>query len=98
MNKGSEQFIKWAKKKLKEDNGYTYHELFRKAQARIFEYEKKNPGEVTKILVAKLSKAADEYGSPLDNKGKYNIEKELEMEVMDLVLGWPLISLYLEEN
>lgn len=96
MNKGSEIFIEYAKAKLKD--GWTYHEMFRKAHATLLEYEQMPPIKIRKLMVAKLTKAADEYGSPLDNRGKYNVEKEIEMEVMDLVFGWPFIRDYLNDN
>lgn len=96
INSGSATFIKWAKAQLKD--GYTYHEYFRKAHALLLQYEQENPVKVRKMLVEKLTKAADEYGSPLDNKGKYDFEKELEMEIMDLVFGWPLVQNYLKDK
>lgn len=95
MNKGSQDFIKYAKKQLKD--GWTYHEMFRKAHALLMEYEFKKPAnEIVDMLVEKLTKAAEEYGDPKDNRKKYNVPKELEMEIMDLVFGWPLIKTYLD--
>lgn len=96
MNEGSKEFIKWAKAQLKD--GYTYHEMFRKTHALLLEYEHKNPVAIRKMLVEKLTKAADEYGDPISNRGKYQFEKELEMEIMDLVFGWPLVRDYLDVN
>ena len=94
MNQGSKDFIQYAKKQLKD--GYTYHEMFRKAHALLLEYEQKPPVQIRKMLVEKLTKAADEYGDPKDNRDKYDIPKELEMEIMDLVFGWRLVAEYLD--
>lgn len=96
MNDGSKLFIQWAKAQLKD--GYTYHEYFRKAHSLLLEYEQGSPSKVRKMLVEKLTKAADEYGDPISNKGKYKFDKELEMEVMDLVFGWPLVREYLKDK
>lgn len=96
MNQGSEDFIKWVKAYLKD--GYNYHELFRKAHSLLLEYEQKPPAQIRKMITEKLKKAAVEYGDPISNKDKYDIPKELEMEVMDLVIGWPLIGVYLKDK
>lgn len=96
MNEGSKEFIKWAKAQLKD--GYTYHEYFRKAHSLLLQFEQGNPVATRKMLVEKLTKAAEEYGDPISNKGKYNFEKELEMEVMDLVFGWPMVREYLKDK
>lgn len=95
-NSGSKLFIDWAKKQLKD--GYTYHEYFRKAHSLLLEYEQKPPAGIRKMLVEKLTKAADEYGDPISNKGKYKFDKELEMEIMDLVFGWPMVRDYLKDK
>lgn len=95
MNKGSQKFIEYAVGKI--SDGYTYHEMFRKTHALLLEYERKDPHRIQKMLIDKLTKAAEEYGDPMDNKGKYNVTKELEMEIMDLVFGWPLIRSYLDD-
>lgn len=96
MNDGSKLFIKWAKAELKD--GYTYHNYFRRAHALLLQYEQSNPVTIRKMLVEKLTKAADEYGDPISNKGKYQFDKELEMEIMDLVFGWPMVREYLEDK
>lgn len=96
MNDGSKLFIEWATAQL--EDGYTYHNYFRKAHALLLDYEKRNPEKIKQMLVEKLTKAADEYGDPISNKEKYNFDKELEMEIMDLVFGWPLVQAYLEDK
>jgi len=96
MNQGSEKFIVWAKSQLKD--GYTYHEYFRKTHALLLDYEKRDPTKIIAMLEEKLTKAADEYGDPISNKDKYNFDKELEMEIMDLVFGWPLVFQYLKKH
>ena len=96
MNDGSKKFISWAKSQLKD--GYTYHEYFRKAHALLLQYEQSDPVEIKKMLIEKLTKAADEYGDPESNRDKYNFDKELEMEIMDLVFGWVMVRDYLLER
>lgn len=96
MNDGSKLFIEWATAQL--EDGYTYHEYFRKAHALLLEYEQKPPRGIRKMLVEKLTKAADEYGDPISNKDKYNFDKELEMEIMDLVFGWVMVREYLKDK
>jgi hypothetical protein len=96
MNDGSALFIKWATAQL--EDGYTYHEYFRKAHSFLLKYEKADPVAIKNMLVEKLTKAADEYGDPISNKDKYNFDKELEMEVMDLVFGWPMVRQYLKDK
>ena len=77
MNDGSKIFIDWAKKQLKD--GYTYHEYFRKAHSLLLEYEQKPPVGVRKMLVEKLTKAADEYGDPISNKGNITASSVFEI-------------------
>lgn len=96
MNDGSKIFIAWAKAQLKD--GYTYHEYFRKAHALLLEYEQRPPAKIRKMLIEKLTKAADEYGDPISNKDKYDFDKELEMEIMDLVFGWVMVREYLKDK
>ena len=96
MNEGSKLFIKWAVDQL--NDGYTYHEYFRKTHSLLLKYEQSDPEIIRNMLIDKLTKAADEYGDPISNKGKYDFPKELEMEIMDLVFGWPLVAKYLEDK
>lgn len=104
MNDGSAKFIKYAKKQLKD--GWRYHELFRGAQTLLCKYEFYTPSdEVVRRLVKKLELAAEEHGDPRNFYDKFKtkdeflarINKEIEMEVLDLVLGWPLIADYYDE-
>jgi hypothetical protein len=104
MNDGSKKFIAFAKKELKD--GWTYHELFRKAQVLLSKYEfYTNSNEVVKRLVKKLELAAEEHGDPRNFYDRFKtkdeffarINKEIEYEVLDLVFGWPLIAKYYDE-
>lgn len=86
-------FLEWSEKQL--DDPWTYNLLFRKAISRIGKLRKQNPEKVKKMIVEKLEKARQEYGEPQDNK--YDFEKELNEEIIDLVFGWVLVQDYLQE-
>lgn len=96
MNDGSKKFIDWVVNKLKDDD--EYYTLFDNAYALLNQYENMPKEEVIKTIVSKLTKAADEYGAPEDNIDKYDFDKELEMELTDLVFGWPLVRSYINRN
>lgn len=91
MTDESKRFIKWAEKEL-EKNAHSY---FIDAQYFISLYQLKKNGTIKKALIEKLTKAAEEYGDPISNKDKYNFAKEMEMEVIDLVFGWPMVKKYI---
>lgn len=104
MNEGSKKFIQFTKKQLKD--GWTYHFLYRKTHVLLTKYEFSiNSAEVVKRLVKKLELAAIEHGDPKDFYNRFKtkeefaeaINKEIEMEVLDLVFGWPLIFTYYDE-
>ena len=90
MNDGSKEFLKFVRAEMKD--GYKYHERFRKARALLLEWEQMPPTKVTKMLMDKLKISAEEYGDPRENKGKYDIQKEIGYEVLDMVFGWPQVD------
>jgi hypothetical protein len=95
MNSGSKKFIDWAMNDITSDKGWNYHEYFRKFIARLHYYET-HPKDFLSKLEAKLTESAKTYGDPKEGKKKYDIQHEIDMEIIDGVAGWPLVKKYLE--
>lgn len=93
MTKGSKKFIDWAMKDLTQDNGWGYHEYFRKFISKVRYYEQ-HPEIFLPLMKNKFTIAAEEYGDPLLSTKEYDIDKEVEMEILDGVAGWPIVGKY----
>lgn len=94
MTDGSKHFIDWAMHEITANRGWNYHEYFRVFIARLHYYDT-HPEIFLPKLKAKLTEAAETYGDPKDSTKKYDIQHEIDMEIVDGVAGWPIVRKYL---
>lgn len=90
-------FLNYAMSELTSDKGWKYKELFRIFISRVRYYEN-HPELFLPKLKAKLEIAAKEYGDPKESKKKYDIQAEIDMEILDGVAGWALVGRYLKDK
>lgn len=94
MTDKSKEFIKWADEYL--SDGYNYNELLRKAIADLQRFKKLGHQKGKDKILKKLTASAEIYGAPEDEPDKYNIQKEIEAEIIDIT-GWRLVGMRLKK-